>query len=119
MPANKSNQKVNKPKIMSTKYKTTTTEEAYFITMTTVGWIHVFTRLNQKFVLINALQHCQQNKGLEIYGYFTMSGPIHLLCKDRLKIFFEKVKCITVEHQTPFDTIQNFIFCSFKKLTTT
>jgi hypothetical protein len=24
---------------MSTKYKATTTEEAYFITITTVGWI--------------------------------------------------------------------------------
>jgi REP element-mobilizing transposase RayT len=66
---------------MSTKYKATTTEEAYFITITTVGWIDVFTRLNQKYVVINALKHCQQNKGLEIYGYCIMSSHIHLLCK--------------------------------------
>lgn len=66
---------------MSTKYKATSTEEAYFITLTTVGWIDVFTRLNQKYVLINALQHCQQNKGLEIYAYCIMSSHIHLLCK--------------------------------------
>ena len=32
---------------MSTKYKATTTEDAYFITITTVGWVDVFTRLNQ------------------------------------------------------------------------
>lgn len=38
---------------MSTKYKATTTEEAYFITITTVGWIDVFTRLNQKYNIIN------------------------------------------------------------------
>ena len=31
---------------MSTKYKATTTEDAYFITITTVGWIDIFTRLN-------------------------------------------------------------------------
>lgn len=31
---------------MSTKYKATTTEDAYFISITTVGWIDVFTRLN-------------------------------------------------------------------------
>ena len=31
---------------MSTKYKATTTEEAFFITMTTVGRIGVFTMLN-------------------------------------------------------------------------
>jgi REP element-mobilizing transposase RayT len=66
---------------MSTKYKATSTEEAYFITITTVGWIDVFTRLNQKYILINALQHCQQNKGLEIYAYCIMSSHIHLLCK--------------------------------------
>ena len=66
---------------MSTKYKATTTDEAYFITITTVGWIDVFTRLNQNYVIINALKHCQVNKGLEIYGYCIMSSHIHLLCK--------------------------------------
>jgi len=66
---------------MSTKYKALTTEEAYFITITTVGWIDVFTRLNQKYIIINALQYCQKNKGLEIYAYCIMSSHIHLLCK--------------------------------------
>jgi len=28
---------------------------------------------------------------------------------------FKKIKCITEDHITPFDTTQNFIFCSFKK----
>ncbi|MEN9998409.1 MAG: hypothetical protein RI922_1399 [Bacteroidota bacterium] len=28
---------------------------------------------------------------------------------------FEKIQCEFENHQTPFDTIQNFIFCSFKK----
>lgn len=54
---------------MSKKYKATTTEEAYFITITTVGWIDVFIRLNQKQNSIVALQYCQQMKGLEIYSY--------------------------------------------------
>ena len=66
---------------MSTKYKATTTEEAYFITITTVGWIDVFTRLNQKEIVIKALNYCQQNKGLEIYAYCLMSSHIHFLCK--------------------------------------
>ena len=66
---------------MSTKYKATTTEEAYFITITTVGWIDVFTRLNQKQVIINDLKYCQENKGLEIYAYCLMSSHLHLLSK--------------------------------------
>ena len=66
---------------MSTKYKATTTEDAYFITITTEGWIDVFTRLNQKYNIINALKHCQEKKELEIYAYCLMSSHLHLLCK--------------------------------------
>ncbi|MFM2214171.1 MAG: hypothetical protein RL427_1434 [Bacteroidota bacterium] len=67
---------------MSTKYKATKTEEAYFITITTVGWVDVFTRLNQKYTLIKALRYCCENKGLEIYAYVIMSSHLHLLCKS-------------------------------------
>lgn len=28
---------------------------------------------------------------------------------------FEKIKCFQENHQTPFETIQNFIFCTYKK----
>lgn len=28
---------------------------------------------------------------------------------------FEKINCFTENHPTPFETIQNFIFCEFKK----
>lgn len=28
---------------------------------------------------------------------------------------FEKLKCITEDHITPFDTKQNFVFCSFRR----
>jgi trans-aconitate methyltransferase len=28
---------------------------------------------------------------------------------------FDKIKCITEDHKTPFDTTQNFLFCSFKR----
>jgi len=66
---------------MSTKYKATTTDEAYFITITTVGWVDVFTRLNQKYVITNSLKYCQYHKGLEIYAWTLMSNHLHLFCK--------------------------------------
>ncbi len=28
---------------------------------------------------------------------------------------FDKIRCITEDHTTPFDTKQNFLFCSFKR----
>lgn len=66
---------------MSTKYKAITIDQAYFITIKTVGWIDIFTRLNQKYVSTNALKHCQEKKGLEIYANCLMSTHLHLLCK--------------------------------------
>ena len=67
---------------MSTKYKATEIDVAYFITITTVGWIDVFTRLRQKYIIVNALTYCQEHKGLEIYCYCIMSSYIHLLGKN-------------------------------------
>ena len=29
---------------------------------------------------------------------------------------FQAIKCFTEDHTTPFDTIQNFQFCGFKKI---
>lgn len=48
--------------------------------------------------------------GIDIQQYTEHSMSV------RLKSFFKKIKCIVVDHKTPFDTIQNFVFCSFKKL---
>jgi cyclopropane fatty-acyl-phospholipid synthase-like methyltransferase len=28
---------------------------------------------------------------------------------------FDKIRCVTEDHVTPFDTTQNFLFCSFKR----
>ncbi|MGB5698939.1 REP-associated tyrosine transposase [Muriicola sp.] len=66
---------------MSTKYKATMPDVAYFVTITSVGWIDVFTRLRQKYVLIQSLMYCQKKKGLEIYAYCIMPSHVHLLCK--------------------------------------
>ena len=68
-------------KIMSTRYKATEITQAYFITITTVGWVDVFTRLNQKFVIINALKYCQEHKDLTIFAYCLMHSHLHLFCR--------------------------------------
>ncbi|MBI2731486.1 MAG: class I SAM-dependent methyltransferase [Sphingobacteriales bacterium] len=34
---------------------------------------------------------------------------------DFLKKYFKKIKCIYIDHITPFKTVQNFLFCSFLK----
>ncbi len=48
--------------------------------------------------------------GLETKQY-TEASMSTLFEKD-----FKRIKCIEENHATPFNTLQNFVFCSFQKL---
>lgn len=39
--------------------------------------------------------------------------------QHQLEEGFKKIRCITEDHITPFDTRQNFLFCSFRKAAST
>lgn len=64
-----------------------------------------------KFMIIGTFSENGPKKcsGLEINQYSEDS------LAEELKNGFEKIRCITEDHTTPFDTTQNFLFCSFKK----
>lgn len=57
-------------------------DKAYFLTMTVVGWIDVFTRENYKIAIVESLKFCQKNKGLEIYGWCLMTNHLHLIARS-------------------------------------
>ncbi len=67
---------------MSTKYKVRNTDNAHFITITTVKWVDLFTRLEQKKNIIESLEYYQKNKGLEIYAFVIMPSHIHMMCRS-------------------------------------
>lgn len=61
-----------------------------------------------------------------VIGTFSDQGPkkcsmldVHQYTEDELQKQlangFEKLKCITEDHTTPFNTTQNFLFCSFRR----
>lgn len=90
---------------------------------------HFLTQEQEITNYIDTIQKSIKPTGVLVIGTFSEQGPkkcsgidikqySETTMTDQLKKFFEKVKCITVDHKTPFDTIQNFIFCSFKKLAT-
>jgi REP element-mobilizing transposase RayT len=66
---------------MSDKYKIWDQGKAYFLTLTVVGWIDVFTRKNHKMVIINSLKYCQKEKGLVLFGYCLMPSHLHLIAR--------------------------------------
>ena len=57
------------------------TDNIYFLTMTVVDWVDVFTRPNYRHVIVEALRHCQQHKGLELYAWCLMSNHLHLIAR--------------------------------------
>jgi len=79
---------------------------------------------------LNTVQQSILPTGVLVIGTFSESGPkkcsgieikqySETSMAEKLNQFFEKIKCITVDHKTPFETIQNFVFCSFRKTTFT
>jgi len=107
---------------MSDKYKT---EEGklYYVTITVVGWIDVFTRKEYVYELIKNIQYCQQNMGLEIYAYVIMSNHIHMVSKaktGRLNILLGHFKSFTSKEfikqieQNPQESRKEWLMHMFK-----
>lgn len=73
-----------------------------------------------------AHRHINTN-GFLVMGTFSEQGPkkcsgiaikqySEATMTERLKVGFEKITCFTIDHTTPFDTVQNFVFCGFRRL---
>jgi 2-polyprenyl-3-methyl-5-hydroxy-6-metoxy-1,4-benzoquinol methylase len=88
---------------------------------------HFLTQDQEIENYIDSVQKGISPTGALVIGTFSEQGPAKCSgieikqyseksMTERLTKFFEKIRCIVVDHKTPFDTIQNFIFCSFKKL---
>ena len=54
-------------------------DKSYFLTLTVVDWIDIFSRKNHKLAIVDALEYCQLNKGLCIYAWCLMTNHLHLL----------------------------------------
>jgi putative transposase len=57
------------------------TDYCYFITFTVVGWIDVFTRSKYSDVILESLEYCQKNKGLEVFEFVIMPSHVHLIVR--------------------------------------
>ena len=55
----------------------------FFVTLTVVGWVDVFSRSMYSDIVVKNLQYCQQEKGLEIYEYVIMTNHLHLVVAQK------------------------------------
>lgn len=74
----------------------------------------------------NLVSNSLNEKGLLFLGAFSENGPLKCSGLEITQYSESKIQsvfgnsfsvenCFTEDHQTPFDTVQNFIFCSLKK----
>ena len=64
---------------MSEKYKFDDPDGMYFVTMSVVGWVDLFTRPELKHIVIDSLKYCQQHKGLIIHAWCLMPSHLHMI----------------------------------------
>ncbi len=87
---------------------------------------HFLTDENDISNYIETAQKCINPNGVVVMGTFSENGPTKCSgleikqyseksMSERLKSFFEKIKCINIDHKTPSGSLQNFLFCSFRR----
>ncbi|MCC7231687.1 MAG: transposase [Bacteroidia bacterium] len=66
-------------------------DKTYFMTMTVVEWIDLFTRITQKQLIVDSLKYCQENKGLNIFGWCLMPSHMHLIANTKIPFDLDDV----------------------------
>jgi len=87
---------------------------------------HFLTTDNEITSYLQIAEQCLVPNGYAIVGTFADNGPekcsglpvqrySEFSLAAQLERSFRKLKCITEDHVTPFQTRQHFLFCSFQK----
>jgi len=93
-------------------------DRATFHFLTTVDQVEKYVALAAKSITEN---------GFMAIGTFSENGPTKCSglnikqysesqLEKTLTYHFKKLNCITEDHITPFKTVQNFLFCSFRRV---
>ena len=92
-------------------------DRATFHFLTTREQIEKYVALAAESVKANgymAIETFSENGPTKCSGLATKHYSENDLEKT-LTYYFKKLRCITEDHVTPFHTVQNFLFCSFRR----
>jgi REP element-mobilizing transposase RayT len=113
---------------MSRNYKFKNAEGLYFVSFATVFWVDVFVRLEYFDCLVNNLNICVANKGMEIYAWCIMPSHVHLVFRSTnqrpeylirdFKSFTSKSIISLIENNNQ-ESRQTWLLNSFKKAANT
>ena len=77
---------------MSEFLKANETEATYFVTLTVVDWIDVFTRKEYADIVLDSLEHCRLHKGLEVFAYVVMPSNLHMIVRRKEGLLFDVLR---------------------------
>ncbi|MEO6454828.1 MAG: class I SAM-dependent methyltransferase [Ginsengibacter sp.] len=87
---------------------------------------HFLTTEGKIYKYVSIAEDATRKNGYLILGTFSENGPkkcsgleikqySEASMSARFEVAFDRIKCVQEDHLTPFNTIQNFLFCSFKR----
>jgi 2-polyprenyl-3-methyl-5-hydroxy-6-metoxy-1,4-benzoquinol methylase len=87
---------------------------------------HFLTTEDKIYKYVSIAEDLIKKDGYLILGTFSEKGPkkcsgletrrySETSMSARFEIAFDRIKCIQEDHVTPFNTVQHFLFCSFKR----
>ena len=109
---------------MSRNYKFHNKSGLYFVSFATVNWIDVFTRQVYFDVLVESVNYCRENKGMELYCYCFMPSHIHFIFRsakeepsELLRDFkkYTSRKLIQVIENNPQESRKEWLLWMFKR----
>ena len=109
---------------MSRKYIFLNPEGLYFVSFATVYWTDIFVREDYFQTMIESLDFCRKEKGMEIYSYCIMTSHIHLIFRAKesnpsdlmksLKMFTSK-KLQNMIKQNPKESRREWLSWMFER----
>ncbi len=109
---------------MSNKYKFYNPDGTYFVTLTVVGWIDVFTRDVYRKIFIDSVNYCIKKKGLIVHAWVLMTNhahmiisrtgdmPMHSILRDMKK--YTSVEIIHAIENNPSESRRNWMLDFFE-----
>lgn len=87
---------------------------------------HFLTSEEKIYKYVSIAEDAIKKDGNLVLGTFSENGPkkcsgleikqySEASMSARFEIGFDRIKCFSEDHITPFNTVQNFLFCSFRK----
>jgi putative transposase len=68
---------------MALTYTIKNQKAIHFVTFTVHQWADVFTRSIYINILLDSIQHCQREKGLELYAWVVMTNHCHFVLRAK------------------------------------